>query len=58
MRVPIGTVNTLMQARDIQLCDSCGRYLALAPAVPVEEAPAPAPKAKRAKRPRKADALV
>jgi hypothetical protein len=50
MRVPIGTVNTLMQAKDIQLCDSCGRYLALAPQVQ-EEAPAPAPpKAKRAKR--------
>lgn len=40
MRVPIGTVNTLMQAKDIQLCDSCGRYLALAPQVQ-EEAPAP-----------------
>src|SRR5579859_6868778 len=29
MRLPIGTVNTLMQAGDIQLCDSCGRYLYL-----------------------------
>src|SRR5512138_1659672 len=27
MRLPIGTINTLMQGLDIQLCDSCGRYL-------------------------------
>jgi hypothetical protein len=29
MRLPIGTINTLMQAQDIQLCDTCGRYLCL-----------------------------
>jgi predicted nucleic acid-binding Zn-ribbon protein len=29
MRLPIGTINTLMQGTDIQLCDSCGRYLYL-----------------------------
>ena len=29
MRLPIGTINTLMQAQDIQLCDTCGRYLYL-----------------------------
>lgn len=29
MRLPIGTINTLMQGQDIQLCDSCGRYLYL-----------------------------
>jgi len=29
MRLPIGTINTLMQASDLQLCDSCGRYLYL-----------------------------
>src|ERR1043166_6812634 len=29
MRLPIGTINTLMQGQDIQLCDSCGRYLCL-----------------------------
>src|SRR5215471_16951123 len=29
MRLPIGTINTLMQHSDIQLCDSCGRYLYL-----------------------------
>jgi predicted nucleic acid-binding Zn-ribbon protein len=27
MRLPIGTINTLMQGTDIQLCDTCGRYL-------------------------------
>jgi predicted nucleic acid-binding Zn-ribbon protein len=29
MRLPIGVVSTLMKAADIQLCDSCGRYLFL-----------------------------
>ena len=29
MRLPIGVVSTLMHATDIQLCDSCGRYLYL-----------------------------
>jgi hypothetical protein len=29
MRLPIGTINTLMQGNDIQLCDTCGRYLCL-----------------------------
>ena len=29
MKLPIGTINTLMQGTDIRLCDSCGRYLYL-----------------------------
>jgi predicted nucleic acid-binding Zn-ribbon protein len=29
MRLPIGTINTLMQGHDVQLCDTCGRYLYL-----------------------------
>ena len=29
MKLPIGTINTLMQGSDIRLCDSCGRYLYL-----------------------------
>lgn len=55
MRLPIGVINTLMHGRDIQLCDTCGRYLYLpdpapaAPAAPAEQAPAP----KAAKKPRK-----
>jgi predicted nucleic acid-binding Zn-ribbon protein len=44
MRLPIGTINTLMQNTDIQLCDTCGRYLYLAPEAP----PAPAPVAEEA----------
>ncbi len=52
MRLPIGTINTLMQGADIQLCDTCGRYLCLAPAEP-EPAPAapakPAPKTRKRK---------
>lgn len=55
MRLPIGTINTLMQHHDIQICDSCGRYLSLevveTPAAPsVAEAKPqtkPAPKRKR-----------
>src|SRR5258707_8768373 len=51
MRLPIGTINVLMQHQDIQLCDSCGRYLYLpepveTPAVetvaPVKPEPKPA----------------
>jgi len=60
MRLPIGTINTLMQGTDIQLCDTCGRYLYLAPVaeepaspaaaeLPIEEAKSE----KTAKRPRK-----
>jgi len=29
MHIPIGTINTLMQGTDVQLCGSCGRYLYL-----------------------------
>lgn len=37
MRLPIGVITVLMQDRDIQLCDSCGRYLYLElPVAPVE----------------------
>jgi predicted nucleic acid-binding Zn-ribbon protein len=61
MRLPIGTINTLMQNQDIQLCDTCGRYLHLAetPANPaVEAAPAPKPEAKPAPKTRKRKALA
>lgn len=54
MRLPIGTINTLMHGLDIQLCDSCGRYLALVEPVPAEPAavsePAPKPAVKTRKR--------
>jgi hypothetical protein len=55
MQLPIGVIATLMQERDIQLCDSCGRYLYLpAPvAAPIEPAAAPAP-VKRKRKPRAA----
>jgi predicted nucleic acid-binding Zn-ribbon protein len=39
MRLPIGVIMTLMKGTDIQLCDSCGRYLYLPDG---ENAPAPA----------------
>jgi hypothetical protein len=57
MRLPIGTINTLMQNHDIQLCDTCGRYLYLpdepAPtaqeAAPVAAEAKPAPKRRKRK---------
>jgi hypothetical protein len=59
MRLPIGTINTLMQDTDIQLCEICGRYLCLAD--PAENqfleqvvAAKPAPKATPKPRKRKA----
>jgi hypothetical protein len=46
---------TLMHDRDIQLCDSCGRYLYLAdPAAPEAAEPAKAPKPAKKARKRKA----
>ena len=47
MRIPIGAINTLMHGDDIQMCETCGRYLYLPPEtpnqpleVPVEAKPA------------------
>ncbi len=60
MRVPIGAVMTLMHDEDIQLCESCGRYLYLAPAVkaePVEPAASPKP-AKKTRKPKKSSLPV
>jgi len=39
MRLPIGVITVLMQDRDIQLCDSCGRYLYLEPLAPAPVEP-------------------
>ena len=54
MRLPIGTINTLMQGADIQLCDTCGRYLYLPDAAETEflervAATKPAPKPRKRK---------
>jgi hypothetical protein len=58
MRIPIGAINTLLHGEDIQMCETCGRYLYLPPETPpqpVEAAPAPAkPAAKPAAKPVKA----
>ena len=55
MRLPIGTITLLMRGGDIQLCDSCGRYLVLAeevePSAPA--ATAEKPQDKPARKPRK-----
>jgi hypothetical protein len=54
MRLPIGTINTLMQGTDIRLCDSCGRYLYLPDPAETElveklAAAKPAPKTRKRK---------
>jgi predicted nucleic acid-binding Zn-ribbon protein len=38
MRVPIGQVTVLMRGEDIQVCETCGRYLYMAEPDPVPEA--------------------
>ena len=55
MRVPIGQITELMRGEDIQLCESCGRYLHLPD--PAElEAQAQPPAAKSAAKSAKAPA--
>lgn len=54
MKLPIGTINTLMQGNDIRLCDSCGRYLYLPTPAETEfvekvAATKPAPKPRKRK---------
>lgn len=52
MRQPIAVIMTLMHGKDIQLCDSCGRYLYLPEPGDVQPAE-PAPPPKPARKPRK-----
>ena len=52
MHLPIGVIMTLKHAQDIQLCENCGRYLYLPPAVTTEvaeETASPKPKKKTRK---------
>lgn len=49
MKLPVGVINTLMQDKDIQLCDSCGRYLYLDLTPPEVVEPAPAKPVKKRK---------
>ena len=53
MLLPVGVVTTLMHDNDIQLCDTCGRYLYLpeqAETQPVANVPATKPAVKPRKR--------
>jgi hypothetical protein len=51
MQVPLGVVMTLRHGDDIQLCESCGRYLYLPSAEPVTVTePAAGPKPERKSR--------
>ena len=69
MHVPIGQINTLMRGEDVQLCESCGRYLYLPdPAETAAQAlvetakaaakPAAKPAVKTAAKPRKRRVLA
>jgi hypothetical protein len=69
MHVPIGQINTLMRDEDVQLCESCGRYLYLPDPAETEALAfvetakaaaklAPKPAAKPAAKPRKRRALA
>jgi hypothetical protein len=61
MRIPIGQINVLMRGEDIQLCESCGRYLYLpdpAEAELLEHVEAAKPAAKPKAKPRKRRALA
>ena len=54
MRVPIGQITVLMRDEDVQLCESCGRYLFLPDATPAAtpaatEPAKPAPKTRKRK---------
>lgn len=57
MRLPIGTINTLMQGHDVQLCETCGRYLYLPDPAETQFVEAIAA-AKPAPKPRKRKALA
>jgi predicted nucleic acid-binding Zn-ribbon protein len=59
MRVPIGAIMSLKHGEDIQLCESCGRYLYLAPETgTVPAAPAASPKPVKKTRKSKKSLLV
>ena len=57
MRVPIGQISVLMRGEDIQLCETCGRYLYLPDPAETESLNRVEP-AKPAARPRKRKALA
>ena len=52
VQVPLGVVMTLKRGQDIQICENCGRYLYLPPAVETETAE-PATSLKPARKVRK-----
>ena len=61
MHVPIGQITVLMRGEDIQLCETCGRYLYLPDAAEVEalnQVEAAKPVAKAPAKPRKRRVLA
>jgi predicted nucleic acid-binding Zn-ribbon protein len=61
MHIPIGQINVLMRGEDIQLCESCGRYLYLpdpAEAEVLSQVEPAKPATKPAAKPRKRRAVA
>ena len=60
MHLPIGVIMTLKHAQDIQLCESCGRYLYLPPAEEAEvvEQTASPKLVKKTRKPKKSSQAV
>jgi hypothetical protein len=58
MQVPLGVVNTLKQGQDIQLCESCGRYLYLPPEGEAVETAAASKPARKTRKPKKSLMVV
>jgi predicted nucleic acid-binding Zn-ribbon protein len=53
MQVPLGVVMTLKHGEDIQLCESCGRYLFLPPVETAAAEPPASPKPERKTKPKR-----
>jgi hypothetical protein len=60
IRLPLGVIMTLMHGQDIQLCENCGRYLCLPPAVKtgVTEPTVSSKPAKKTRKPKKSLKVV
>lgn len=54
MRLPTGVIHTLMSGQDVQLCDTCGRYLCLPETNPAPPQPDPAKPPRKPRRAKKA----
>jgi len=60
IRLPLGVIMTLMHGQDIQLCESCGRYLYLPPALKTEvtEPTGSSKPVKKTRKPKKSSQVI